>query len=278
VQQGQSLLLVQRLTVPASQTCRGKRTASISAAGCRYLAFHSRGGNHCHLNFIGISKAQAAKAKHSILDAASKHGFSLTPMAAMDGLEGQQALKDMVKTGQYFQAFLPDGSRLVHAITRCFPTRLLTRHDVLPLAMSHMSEGLRMARLIFYLIEKTIRPEYAHHCKCDSNITEAYMCQRMNWAGCTGTSGTQSALAEMCCHRWLECQTALTGKPARCQVPKLKRRLPWRFNSSTLPFRRAIEVCVVMRAELVWLVRPAEASGTLRDVFAHSGGAACTGY
>lgn len=54
-----------------------------------------------------------------MLDAASRHGFTLTPLEAKDGVEGQEALKALAGAGQYFQAFLPDGSRLVHAISRC---------------------------------------------------------------------------------------------------------------------------------------------------------------
>jgi hypothetical protein len=87
----------------------------------RYLAFHSRGGNHCHLNFIGITADQAVSAQEKITSAAFARDFSLSHLRKQDGAEGQQALKGLVGTGQYFQAFLPDGSRLVHPVQRFGP-------------------------------------------------------------------------------------------------------------------------------------------------------------
>ena len=86
---------------------------------CRYLAFRARGGNHCHLNFIGISKSQAAAAKQVLLEAAALNNFGFDSLDAASGAAGQRALQERVGNGQYFQAFLPDGSRLVHAIPRC---------------------------------------------------------------------------------------------------------------------------------------------------------------
>lgn len=94
---------------------RGCELASV----CRYLAFHARGGNHCHLNFIGVSKNSAAKAQQAFQAAAKQAGFSLDTLPGQTAAERQQALQDAVGQGQYFQAFLPDGGRLVHAIPRC---------------------------------------------------------------------------------------------------------------------------------------------------------------
>ena len=71
----------------------------------RYLAFHSRGGNHCHLNFIGISDAQAAKAQQVFTSAAKKQGFSLDALPSMGDADKQAALKEVVGNGQYFLAF-----------------------------------------------------------------------------------------------------------------------------------------------------------------------------
>ena len=86
---------------------------------CRYLAFHARGGNHCHLNFIGVSKSNAAKAKQAFQASAKRAHFAFDSLAGKTPAERQQALQGAVGQSQYFQVFLPGGERLVHPIPRC---------------------------------------------------------------------------------------------------------------------------------------------------------------
>lgn len=89
---------------------------------CRYLGFHARGGNHCHLNFVGISKAQGASARVAFEEAAARYSFSFQYVPNCCGEEGRAALKALIADSQYFQVFLPDGARLVHVIGRCVHT------------------------------------------------------------------------------------------------------------------------------------------------------------
>lgn len=49
-------------------------------------------------------------------DRAKAAGFSLTHIPAAAGEAARAALRDVVGDGEYFQAFLPDGSYLVHPI------------------------------------------------------------------------------------------------------------------------------------------------------------------
>lgn len=83
----------------------------------RYLGFHARGGNHCHINFLGIGPEAAKTARSVFSSAATDYGFSFVHMPSCQGETGQAELKGIVGDAQYFQAFLPDGSRLVHAIS-----------------------------------------------------------------------------------------------------------------------------------------------------------------
>jgi hypothetical protein len=92
-------------------------------APCRYLAFHARGGNHCHVNFIGIPKDMAPKARGVFEQEAAKHGFTFEWLTPSEGVDSQTALHSLVGAGQYFMAHLPDGARLVHPIQRCDPVK-----------------------------------------------------------------------------------------------------------------------------------------------------------
>lgn len=51
--------------------------------------------------------------------AAFKHDIAFEVIPAGDSAEAQAKVKELVGTRQYFQAFLPDGSRLVHTVQRC---------------------------------------------------------------------------------------------------------------------------------------------------------------
>lgn len=52
-------------------------------------------------------------------NAAQAHQFSFSHVAAGDPSEVRKEVKQLVESGQYFQFFLPEGSRLVHPIDRC---------------------------------------------------------------------------------------------------------------------------------------------------------------
>jgi len=83
----------------------------------RYMALRKSGGNHCHINCIGIPTAAASKARETFEKLAAQHGFEFQhlPKAATDD-DGRQQLHQAVGEGEYFVALLPDGSRLVHQI------------------------------------------------------------------------------------------------------------------------------------------------------------------
>lgn len=63
------------------------------------------------------SKA-AASAKQAIEKAAQKEKFSLQHIDAAPPNEMREAVQKVVQSKQYFQVYLPDGSRLVHGIER----------------------------------------------------------------------------------------------------------------------------------------------------------------
>ncbi|KAK9863158.1 hypothetical protein WJX84_000744 [Apatococcus fuscideae] len=85
----------------------------------RFLRLTKSGGNHAHVNIIGVPARMGATAQQRFESMASQHGFSFKPVAA--GLEGEgcrNGLKDMVGDGEFFSVLLPDGSRLLHPIPR----------------------------------------------------------------------------------------------------------------------------------------------------------------
>ncbi|KAL6784615.1 CGL125 [Auxenochlorella protothecoides x Auxenochlorella symbiontica] len=82
----------------------------------RYMALRKSGGNHCHINALAVSAEAAARARQVFEDRAKAAGFSLTHIPAAAGEAARAALRDVVGDGEYFQAFLPDGSYLVHPI------------------------------------------------------------------------------------------------------------------------------------------------------------------
>lgn len=51
----------------------------------RFLTLSGKGGNHCHINALGVSKAAAARAGDVFQDKVSQAGFSLEPVPAKDG-------------------------------------------------------------------------------------------------------------------------------------------------------------------------------------------------
>ena len=74
--------------------------------------------NHCHLNFIGVPGKAATRARDAIEQAAAKHKFSLQHIDAAPDQDMLEAVQKVVQNQQYFQVYLPDGSRLVHPIGR----------------------------------------------------------------------------------------------------------------------------------------------------------------
>ena len=85
----------------------------------RYLALRKSGGNHCHVNAMGVSPAAAKRARGAFEAAASAAGFELSPLPAPGPGEGsRKGVSEVVGDSEYFMALLPDGSRLVRAIMR----------------------------------------------------------------------------------------------------------------------------------------------------------------
>lgn len=95
--------------------CWRARGASLVAFE-RYMALRKSGGNHCHLNAIAVDAAAAQGAGPAFEKAAAAAGFSLTRLPPATGEAAREAVAAVVGDGEYFQALLPDGSRLVHPI------------------------------------------------------------------------------------------------------------------------------------------------------------------
>jgi len=82
----------------------------------RYMRLRKSGGNHCHVNVVGVPLKEAARAKHMFEDAGNQLGHSFTIISGSDEHESRSSMRDIVGDGEYFTAILPDGSRLVHPI------------------------------------------------------------------------------------------------------------------------------------------------------------------
>lgn len=80
------------------------------------MVLRKSGGNHCHVNAVGIPSQAAAGARKVWEDLAAAAGFSLRHLPPAAGEAGRAALQDVVGDGEYFRALLPDGSSLVHPI------------------------------------------------------------------------------------------------------------------------------------------------------------------
>lgn len=84
----------------------------------RFMRLKKSGGNHCHINCIAIPSSAAQRAQHTFEKIAAGHGFSFghhVP-ACSTAEETQKKIQDIVQNNEYFIAFLPDGSKLVHPI------------------------------------------------------------------------------------------------------------------------------------------------------------------
>jgi len=89
----------------------------------RFMAGRQPGGNHCHLNLVPVPAASAKACKAAFLAAATGAGFAFElelPPDIASGAAGQAALKQAVGDGEFFAVTLPDGTKLVHALTGRF--------------------------------------------------------------------------------------------------------------------------------------------------------------
>ncbi|KAK9851345.1 hypothetical protein WJX84_006139 [Apatococcus fuscideae] len=85
----------------------------------RFLRLTKSGGNHAHVNIIGVPAHMGATAQQRFESMASQHSFSFNPVAAgLAGEDARSAMRDMVGDGEFFSISLPDGSRLLHSIPR----------------------------------------------------------------------------------------------------------------------------------------------------------------
>lgn len=87
----------------------------------RNLAGRQPGGNHMHLNFVGVDDAAAGATKAAFVAAAKRAGFEWEveiPAAQASGAAGRAALQEAVGKGEFCAVVLPDGGKLVHAIGR----------------------------------------------------------------------------------------------------------------------------------------------------------------
>lgn len=82
----------------------------------RFMRLKKSGGNHCHINVIGMSLENANTAKSAFVNAAKRQGHSFTEVHEKGIHATQDAIREIVGDGEYFCAILPDGSRLVHPI------------------------------------------------------------------------------------------------------------------------------------------------------------------
>lgn len=83
----------------------------------RYMRFRKTGGNHCHLNFIAISRAAAQESRKAFEEAGQRHGLNFTYLPPATGEEAWARVRENAGNGEYFLVFLHDGSRLIHPIT-----------------------------------------------------------------------------------------------------------------------------------------------------------------
>lgn len=82
----------------------------------RFMRLKKSGGNHCHINVMGMSLQNSNAAKDAFINAGMRQGHSFTNIQAAGIHTMQDAMRDIVGDGEYFCAILPDGSRLVHPI------------------------------------------------------------------------------------------------------------------------------------------------------------------
>lgn len=83
----------------------------------RFMRLRKSGGNHCHINVIGVPLNIANTVKDAFVHAGKRQGHTFTEVQASETQDMQDSIRDIVGDGEYFCAILPDGSRLVHPIS-----------------------------------------------------------------------------------------------------------------------------------------------------------------
>ena len=83
----------------------------------RFMRLKKSGGNHCHINVLAIPPTSASRAEQTFASIAATHGFDFVKLpASLKGEEARSAAAKLIGNQEYFVAYLPDGSRLVHPI------------------------------------------------------------------------------------------------------------------------------------------------------------------
>lgn len=82
----------------------------------RFMRLRKTGGNHCHINIIGISSQDAARAEEAFQQAGARQGHGFHKVEGTNDAQIKEKMTEVVGDGEYFAAILPDGSRLVHPI------------------------------------------------------------------------------------------------------------------------------------------------------------------
>ncbi|KAL0053002.1 hypothetical protein WJX82_011315 [Trebouxia sp. C0006] len=101
----------------AFKACAASQSKEVIAFE-RHLSLVKKGGNHCHINVVSIPASAAPKAKQAFQQAAQAQGFAFTALSKAVGKASRSQLQEVVGDSEYFLAILPDGSRLVHPISR----------------------------------------------------------------------------------------------------------------------------------------------------------------
>ncbi|KAG2490789.1 hypothetical protein HYH03_010711 [Edaphochlamys debaryana] len=90
----------------------------------RHLSLRNKGGNHCHINVIGVPPAAGRRAAEAFKSAAAKAGYQLELLPPPTRGSGPEELRQQLERAvggcdaEYFIAILPDGSRLVRPLMR----------------------------------------------------------------------------------------------------------------------------------------------------------------